>query len=407
MGCHDTGDCSLRPRLLDIVRCPSCRSRLDLHALVEERRPLARPALAERCVGSAERYEREIREGFLRCTGCPLVYPVLAGVPRLIRNAYEEYQEFYWRHREALGGLEGMEGVLRRLGTVDASAFDRRSNESFGRQWQEYQYGDRTWFKDDLALRQGEFLASMDLKEDDLRGRLILDAGCGNGKLTASVATYEAEVVGMDLSRSVERAAENAERSAGENAPFVHFVQGNILEPPLAQESFDHIHTSGVLHHTPDTWRSFRSFLTLGKPGAHVYVQLYRVREPWIGIPNAAIRAVTSRLPVELTWRLCWHLVPLHTLAVRMVAKLRGEVTPITQANRRERTVSLFDNYSPRYQYRYRPEEVRAQFETAGLEAVKDVTFENEARHMVAFVGRKPKAAAAVAPGGGRLEPAA
>ena len=91
-----------------------------------------------------------------------------------------------------------------------------------------------------------------------------------------------------------------------------------------------------------------------------------------------------------MTWKLCWHLVPLHTLAVRAVAALRGEQTPITAANRRERTVSLFDNYSPPYQYRYHPHEVEAQFKAAGLGDVKDVTFENEARHMVAFVGRKP-----------------
>jgi uncharacterized protein YbaR (Trm112 family)/2-polyprenyl-3-methyl-5-hydroxy-6-metoxy-1,4-benzoquinol methylase len=385
----------MRPRLLDILCCPACRSGLALHATKEEQRPIADPAQARRCVGGTERYAREIIEGFLRCTGCPLVFPIIGGVPRMVRNAYEEYQEFFFRHQEALGGLAGTAEMLKTLGETDPAIFNKRSNESFGRQWQEYQYGDKTWFKDDLALRKGEFLVSMDLPEDGLRGKLLLDAGCGNGKLTASVAAYGAEVVGMDLSRSIERAAENAEKSAGADAPFIHFVQGNILEPPIRPGSFDHIHTSGVLHHTPDTWRAFDSFLSLGKPGAHVYVQLYRVREPWVGIPNQMIRAVTTRLPVEVTWKLCWHLVPLHTLAVRVVAALRGEKTPITAANRRERAVSLFDNYSPPFQYRYHPHEVEAKFKAAGLEAVKDVTFENEARHMVAFVGRKPVPAAA------------
>lgn len=388
----------MRPRLLDIIRCPACRSRLDLHAIAEERRPIREPTRRARCVSGAEAYEREIREGVLRCTGCPLVFPIVAGVPRLIRDAFEEYAAFFQTHRDALRGIAGGAETLKALGTTDPAVFDRRSNESFGRQWQEYQYGDRTWFKDDLALRKGEFLVSMDLPENGLRGALLLDAGCGNGKLTASVASYGAEVVGMDLSRSIERAAANAEASAAEDAPFIHFVQGNILEPPLAESSFDHIHTSGVLHHTPNTWRAFASFIPLGKSGAHVYVQLYRVRQPWVGIPNRLIRAVTSRLPVEVTWTLCWHLAPLHTLAVRTVAMLRGEATPITQASRRERTVSLFDNYSPPYQYRYHPHEVEAKFRAAGLEKIKDVTFENEARHMVAFVGRKPAAANAAPP---------
>jgi hypothetical protein len=115
------------------------------------------------------------------------------------------------------------------------------------------------------------------------------------------------------------------------------------------------------------------------------------VREAWVGIPNRILRAFTSRLPVQVCWKLCWHMVPLHTLAVRLVARLRGEDTPITRANRRERAVSLFDHFSPRYQYRYRPQEVRERFVAAGLEDVKDVTFDNEKRHMVAFVGRKPR----------------
>jgi len=384
----------MRPRLLDIVCCPACRSALELHATAEETRPVA-PAQAPRCVGGTPAYEREVTEGFLRCTGCPLIFPIVAGVPRLLRNAFDQYEDFFFRHRESLGRFGASEEMLRKLGATDPGKFNARSNESFGRQWQEYQYGDRTWFKDDLALRKGEFLVSMDLPEDGLRGKLLLDAGCGNGKLTASVASYGAEVVGMDLSRSIERAAQNAEASAGADAPFIHFVQGNILEPPLRPATFDHIHTSGVLHHTPDTWRAFDAFVPLGKPGAHVYVQLYRVREAWVGIPNQMIRAVTTRLPVEVTWKLCWQVAPLHALAVRAVAAIRGEPTPITTANRRERTVSLFDNYSPPFQYRYHPHEVEAKFKAAGLDAVKDVTFANEARHMVAFVGRKPAEARA------------
>jgi 2-polyprenyl-3-methyl-5-hydroxy-6-metoxy-1,4-benzoquinol methylase/uncharacterized protein YbaR (Trm112 family) len=382
----------MRPRLLDLLCCPVTRAPLELHAIREEHRPVA-PDQAHRCIGGAPAYEREIIEGFLRSTGGPLVYPIIAGVPRMLRNAFEEYEEFFFTHREALAGFGVEEAMLKQLGATDPGKFNKRSNESFGRQWEEYQYTDRTWFKDDLALRKGEFLVSMDLPEEGLRGKLLLDAGCGNGKLTASVAAYGAEVVGMDLSRSIERAAQNAERSAGADAPFIHFVQGNILEPPLREASFDHIHTSGVLHHTPDTWRAFDAFVPLGKPGAHVYVQLYRVREPWVGIPNQVIRAVTTRLPVETTWKLCWQMAPVHALAVRAVAKLRGEPTPIATANRREQTVSLFDNYSPPFQYRYHPWQVEQKFKAKGLEQVKDVTFENEARHMVAFVGRKPGAA--------------
>jgi len=369
----------MKKRLTDIVRCPVCIGRLTLH--------VARETAAADAGGA------DIEEGFLACSGCGLLYPVIAGVPRLIRNAYEEYSAFYQQHREMISRIGGQEALSKRIDALPPSMFDRRSNESFGLQWQMHQYDDHTWFKDDDNLRKNEFLDSMGLRAEDLRGRLLLDAGCGNGNLTGSVAHYGAEIVGMDLSLSIERAHQNRARFAGAQAGNVHFVQGNVMEPPFAPETFDHIHTSGVLHHTPSTERAFASFLRLGRPGGRVYVQLYRRREAWVRIINQILRSITTRMPVRMLYQLCYLMVPAHTFLVGIVARLRGERSPLPAFSRRERAISMFDHFSPKYQYRYTPEQVRAMFEGAGLLSVRDVTFENEARHMVAFLGEKPETA--------------
>jgi SAM-dependent methyltransferase len=162
------------------------------------------------------------------------------------------------------------------------------------------------------------------------------------------------------------------------------------MELPLRPGSFAFVHSSGVLHHTPSTERAFASILPAVRAGGRVYVQLYRRREAWVGIPNAVLRSLTSRLPPRLLYRICWAAVPLHTMLVRLVARLRGENSPIASASRGERALSLFDNFSPRYQYRYTPEQMRQMFEAAGLIEIQDTTLANEARHMVAFVGRRP-----------------
>ncbi|HEY0833311.1 MAG TPA: methyltransferase domain-containing protein [Azospirillum sp.] len=374
----------MKRRLMDLIRCPACGGRLDLRVQREAEEAVDVPVPAPACRQWCARHDRslesrpagfapdcracyaaDVREGTLGCRSCHARYPVVHGVPRLFRDA------------------------------ADPAVFDPRSNDSFGLQWERHRDGDRTWFKDDLALRRGEFLQSLDLPADALRGALVLDGGCGNGRLTTVVSGYGAEVVGMDLSRSVDGAERRRPAIAGERAPFVHFIQGNIMEPPLAPAAFDHIHSSGVLHHTPDTHRAFRAFRRLVRPGGRVYVQLYRRREAWVGIPNRLIRALTCRLPVGLLHRLCWAAVPPHTALVRLVARLRGEETAIHEASRGERALSLFDNYSPRYQYRYHPAEVRRMFEAEGLAEVKDVTLANEARHMVAFVGTRPAEVAA------------
>ena len=367
----------MKRRLTDIVRCPVCLARLTLHVLHED------------MTTAGEFGGSDVDEGFLACTGCRLLYPVIAGVPRLTRNAAEEHRAFYQANQSFIGELAGQDDLYHRIGRLPSSVYHARSNKSFSLQWQMYQYDDHTWFKDDADLRRREFLYGMDLEEKDLNGRLILDAGCGNGRLTSSIARYGAEVVGIDLSSSIERAHQNRQRFAGSQAPFVHFVQANVMEPPFAPETFDHIHTTGVLHHTPDTEKAFLSFLRLGRPGGRVYVQLYRRREAWVRIINQCLRSVTTRLPVQLLYALCYLMAPVHTAIIRVVAWCRGETTPLPGFSRRERAISMFDHFSPKYQYRYTPAQVRAMFEGAGVTHVKDVTLENEARHMVAFVGNK------------------
>lgn len=396
----------MKRRLVELLRCPGCQSPLDLEVLAEQSEPLEvalegpccnrycaeQAAPMDQLLGDspdcAACYGRDVSEGLLACSSCELVFPVIDGVPRLVRDAGEVYSSFFYRHTESVGRGAGPMGPAQPA-RPNPKVFDRRSNESFSLQWEIDQPGDRTWFKNDRELRHREFLDSMQLEEDDLRQRLILDAGCGNGRLTSSIGWYGAEVVGMDLSGSVVRANQDRLEHGGRRAPFVHFVQGNVMEPPLAMEAFNHIHTSGVLHHTPDPERAFESFLGLGKPGGRVYVQLYRKREAWVGIPNQLIRFFTSRMPVRMLYRLCYLLAPVHRFLVLVVAGLRGEQSPIADATRREQAISLFDNYSPRYQYRYTPEQVRSMFEGHGLTNVRDVTFDNEARHMVAFVGDK------------------
>jgi SAM-dependent methyltransferase len=161
------------------------------------------------------------------------------------------------------------------------------------------------------------------------------------------------------------------------------------MEPPFRPATFDHVHTSGVLHHTPDTRRAFMSVQQLARSGGRVYVQLYRTRPAWVGIPNKIIRSITCRLPVPLVFWMCYATAPLHAFLVSCVSRLRREEPVLRHATRRERALSMFDNYSPRYQYRYQPHEVASMFTAAGLRNVRDVTLPNEMRHMVAFVGDK------------------
>ena len=81
------------------------------------------------------------------------------------------------------------------------------------------------------------------------------------------MAEYGPEIVAMDFSRSVEHARRRLFEKGFAVSHRVHYLQGNILEFPLLPKSFDLVHTSGVLHHTPSTYRAFRSISRGGQAG--------------------------------------------------------------------------------------------------------------------------------------------
>jgi len=72
----------------------------------------------------------------------------------------------------------------------------------------------------------------------NLRGRRVLDAGCGTGALSVEAAWRGAEVVAVDLSpRLIALARERTPRQLGEGR--IDFRVGDLLDPSLG--SFDHV----------------------------------------------------------------------------------------------------------------------------------------------------------------------
>jgi 2-polyprenyl-6-hydroxyphenyl methylase/3-demethylubiquinone-9 3-methyltransferase len=90
----------------------------------------------------------------------------------------------------------------------------------------------------------------------DLRGRLVLDAGCGGGLVARELAAAGAEVVGVDRSlgslgvarRAVGRRDPQKPRSVGSFRP----AQGRLERLPFADGRFDAVVAADVLEHLPD-----------------------------------------------------------------------------------------------------------------------------------------------------------
>src|SRR5437660_5359276 len=121
---------------------------------------------------------------------------------------------------------------------------------SFGFQWKLYA---RTQLDNEQSRRSEQaFRRRTGFGPEDLAGKLVLDVGCGMGRLAEVATRWGARVVGIDLSAAAEVAAHNLV-----DREFVA-LQADVFALPFAPGTFDHIYSIGVLHHTPDCERAFK-----------------------------------------------------------------------------------------------------------------------------------------------------
>lgn len=82
----------------------------------------------------------------------------------------------------------------------------------------------------------------------DVRGRTVLDFGCGSGENSLVLARRGARVVGVDLSESLLRLARRRLEVNGV-AEGARFVAGSAHDLPLAARSVDLVLGIAILHH--------------------------------------------------------------------------------------------------------------------------------------------------------------
>jgi SAM-dependent methyltransferase len=124
----------------------------------------------------------------------------------------------------------------------------------------------------------------------------ILDAGCGNGRVTALLQRYapaESEIVGVDLT-----AADVARENLAE-LPNVTVKDGDLLGDLSELGEYDFVYCQEVLHHTPDPERGFRNLTSLLAPGGEIAVYLYRRKAPIREFTDDYLRERISALPYE------------------------------------------------------------------------------------------------------------
>jgi 2-polyprenyl-3-methyl-5-hydroxy-6-metoxy-1,4-benzoquinol methylase len=320
----------MQERILPLLRCPVSRSPLRLQTITK----------VMKTFGSGD--EEVVDEGILYAAE-DWIYPIIRGVPRLGVESFIDHSEFLEKH------LPDYRQRRERLETKYPGLIayvvkkNKRTKRSFTLEWSLYDYQkDRVWEagRDELLQR---FLDETAETAGSLKGKMIFDAGCGNGLLNQYIAKSGAVVLGMDLSNSVERAyKQNTYKDA-------LFIQGDLQFPPVDFSRWDIVHSSGVLICTNNTELSFSCIEPCVKSGGKLSVWLYHPRKDRIHNFFNWLRNIVSRWPLRLQY---WFLMTTLLPASYVVKRLKGN-----RQNRHEMMIALLDWFTPEFRWEHTHDE--------------------------------------------------
>lgn len=138
-------------------------------------------------------------------------------------------------------------------------------SESFGLQWNQFlktqldSYTQTSISEDRLKRIFGNL--------GDMKGKLILELGCGSGRFTEVLLKFGARVVSVDMSSAVYANKKNF--PVNDSHIIVRADMNNL---PFKRNVFDIIVCLGVLQHTPDTFKSIdNSVLFLREGGIYSF----------------------------------------------------------------------------------------------------------------------------------------
>jgi ubiquinone/menaquinone biosynthesis C-methylase UbiE len=179
-------------------------------------------------------------------------------------------------------------------------------------------------------------------------GVKVLDAGCGSGQLAIFLSTNDRKTVGIDFSMgSLRKGQDFKSRFHLKN---VAFLQMDLFHPALKEEVFDYVFCIGVLHHTADAYRGFKSLCRLVKKGGYVIIGLYnRYGRLLVGLRRLLFRASRNRL--------AW---------LDYIVRTRGAGDPKSK-------VWYLDQYNNPHEVKFSVEEVLRWFRDNGVKYINSI----------------------------------
>ncbi|MFM7217524.1 MAG: class I SAM-dependent methyltransferase [Bacteroidota bacterium] len=162
-----------------------------------------------------------------------------------------------------------------------------------------------------LDITRERLVRCLGMPLEALKGKTVLEVGCGAGRFTELLVESGAMVHSIDLSVAVE-----ANKANIGNPSNYTIAQASVYDLPFHDHSFDIVICLGVIQHTPSSEKTIQSLWEKVKPGGLLVIDHYRWRLSYYSTLKPVYRHVLRKMKPEKSKRAVDRLVdfffPMH-----------------------------------------------------------------------------------------------
>ena len=205
---------------------------------------------------------------------------------------------------------------------------------------------------------------------EEVKGKAVLDSGCGTGIFSIIFAKNGAgQVTGIDISPGSLGTAESLKQKFG--LTNARFEQQDMLHLPYTDASFDIVWAWGTVHHTTDPLGAIDGLIRVLKPGGSILLAIYKkTKVTWI---HEIIRRTLIKTP-RFSWNFLAKVMAFFGTPIVWVFKRREKA-------RKGESLSelILDWYFVPIRHYYKPDQIKTYLEGKGF------TIENYLAHSGRF----------------------
>jgi SAM-dependent methyltransferase/uncharacterized protein YbaR (Trm112 family) len=338
-----------------------------------------------------------VKTGFLYSEQSKRLYPILNGVPVLLTFSTKLTEDFLLEYKDILSTDEFKEYSLPNLEPMKG---EKSIQTTFTEEWSGLGDDEITFAYDEaqgIALHRDVWLK---MEEEELQNKkMLLDVGCGFGKEAKYLTKIfpNATVVAIDLNLAVIAAGIDLLET---NRIFP--VVASLFKIPLTDNSFDHVHCQGVIHHTFSTEEGFYAIEKKVNKKGSIFIWVYAWEDSfgikgirgllvhiyWF-ISHRIFRPILSRSPAFIRNPI------IYLISILYHPFVRNRGINKNREWRLENTVhGIRDMFTPMYADRLRFNEVLTWFEKKEykIQVQSPLTYEKLFKHRllgIGYLGRK------------------